>query len=78
MGDLPTGNPDYARITKIDHNKDAFVAIFTDGINGSISMAEITQHINSRSKARDSAKHLGKGLKDHLNKYFKKNYPMFS
>jgi len=58
MADLPTANRDFARITRISHNQDAFIAIISDGISGPMSLKEITSEINSCKTAKDSAKHL--------------------
>ena len=58
MSDLPMGDRDYARISRVDHNSDAFLAIITDGISGPISLKDITRYINSRETAQDSARHL--------------------
>ena len=58
MKDLPIGDHDYARITRIDHTSDAFLTIITDGISGPMSISQISKNINSRSSARESAKHL--------------------
>jgi len=58
MTELPLGDPDYARITRINHSTDALLTIITDGVSGPMPVNEIVALINSRNTAHDSARHL--------------------
>merc|ERR1712037_233433 len=56
--ELPIGDPDYARITTVNHNCDAFLVLLSDGVSGPLSVSEIISQILSRDQAVESARHL--------------------
>lgn len=56
--DIPHGNPDYARITTVNHSCDAFLVLMSDGVSGPLTVTEIISQILSRDLATDSARHL--------------------
>lgn len=56
--DLPKGDTNYARLTRINHNNDSFICLISDGISGPLTAKEVIDTIHSKPDAIQGAKHL--------------------
>ena len=48
--ELPKGDPNYARLTRINHNNDSFIVLITDGISGPLTAKEVVDTIHSKAR----------------------------